>query len=257
MVPRKISIFIFLLLFVSMACNNDDQLSEPIDPSPPLGEILLLKEVKKNGFLESEYEYFDDDKISKIKSYYNNSLAQVADYSYALDTTIIIYSQPNDTLTSKRIYFLLENTTTIQLDKYFNGIHGETRHYKNFDLSCPQDSIIYFNYQGDRTYEVCLNYLDENCSYEIDYGCNGVAHSHIKDNSKAYNQSAITETFSLISDKRELKNTIKYTRQSSGGINESKSYDSVFEFNEKDFPISETRTFLNGVVEVFEYTYYD
>jgi len=253
-----------LLLLVSLlilSCSKDDETSEDSTAT------LKLKKVYRNGEIYDEYEY-NNNKISK-STYYsgsideegNNEVWRVNYYEYVNDVVIRNSYDSDNILIYTRKYYRTTDNTQIRRDDYdTSGALYSYAIYNGYNNSCSHTSIEYFSNDDTLTSRDNIEYTDSNCSYSVTtYTNNNLVdyqQTYIKDDKVSAYKSTVIEPFALNSSKI-IGNTISRTfKDSNNQTNNSNSYTSDYEYNEDNYPISETRTYLDGDIVEFTYEYY-
>jgi len=119
---------------------------------------------------------------------------------------------------------------------------------------CWVDRIeeYYANNQLESLYQHV--YSGENCNLESSYFREGQLTNksiHVRDGMPYYAQSTLINLLRI----KNYSNTTSYTFIKDNEVQASSSYNSSFIYGDGGFPISETRTYLDGNVELYTYEY--
>ena len=166
------------------------------------------------------------------------------------------YNSSNELASTKKYYDISNN---ISKREKFNDNDDlvDYRIYNFDDNDCGFISLYYYNPDDSINYLFTYDYIDENCSmtttrtnsnYEIiNY------EEYIRDNMQQSRKSTLIDFFRA----DNLGNTIKYTIwDENDNINTERSFESVFQYNSGNYPITEIRTYVDSTVENLTFEYY-
>lgn len=219
-----------------------------------------MKEIKKDGIIFISYEYNEDGTIKLYKTYTEDgTLSFTYNYEYVIDNEIIVrdFDESGNLIESSRFYDLNIDESKVE---FFDSNDILTSYgIYNFSGSfCGAVTKSFFESNDLLFSKSSINYFDENCSEIISFtdGNNEIrgVQEITKDDKKWFFKSTRLTFFRDREDGNVIKNVSK---NSLGVINEEYSYDSVFEYNDSNYPISEKRTFLNGDIENYSFEYFD
>tara|TARA_B100000678_G_scaffold282603_1_gene281732 strand:- start:627 stop:1379 length:753 start_codon:yes stop_codon:yes gene_type:complete len=244
-------IFIFLIL---LSCSNDDSNRDSNEVLKP--HELFIKQVNLDGLVFRKYTY-KNNLISSREYYRNGKLWRQENIKYSNDTIFIEnYDSSNKLIQLFKYYNLTENISV--RDEYDSK--NQMVSYRIYNFS--NDNCGYVNYED---YDVndnlsskrTFNYIDSNCSVESSrYNFNGelsFKEQRIRDDKNRTNKNETLEFFRG----KEIGNTIVYNSwDSEGNIEFMYSYESTFNYNDENYPIYESRKYLDGTVEEMTFEYY-
>lgn len=217
----------------------------------------LLKKVYVNGELEREYYYNDDDQLISSTFYLNGSVASSEDeYTYMENSTTIINRNIADNSIYRNRVYTKMNNGNVRYDRYDgNNDLLDSRIYSFTNReNCGFTRIEKYDENGelDKTTEVSYS---DNCSAVFEdfdaLGNPGFKWTYTRDGENIAYESTLLEILNIgnIGNLIELK-----LEDGNGQPYTSISYTAEFEY-EDSYPISETRTYLNGETGEYEYVY--
>ena len=219
---------------------------------------MALKEVYKDGILVNTYTYDVDGNLFELHGYgISGDTTYGRIYKYFGDT-LFMHVDANFSSSGETQKFFLLNDDTIQRASEFNG-QTRIRNYIYEDDKCSYTKIVDINVDGNVSGEYCITFdLENNCSYDYYIGCSSeISASYIKDDKNHYEESAVIPIFKERSSYTNLGNDLSAKWYSvNGSLDSLRSFNSTYNYNDNDYPIEETRTFLNGTKEFYEYVYY-
>ncbi|MBV1924763.1 MAG: hypothetical protein KUG68_12125, partial [Flavobacteriaceae bacterium] len=150
-------------------------------------------------------------------------------------------------------YLVNQNQSRSDFYDYIN----ESYNYRIFEFDgneCGVEFLEYYNSEGIILERIHYTYNSENCSYEATFEYSDFSNGHrIYDDKNGHDASTVSE----IIRRGEHHNTIENRLWSTNNdVSPNYSYNSVYEYNEEDYPVMETRTYLNESVFVYTYEYY-
>ena len=240
--------FISLLLLV-FSCSKDDD-------AVPTENLLLLKQIEKSGVVVGTFEYYPDNKLKQGKYYLDDgSFWSKSVIEYNDDVVLVSSYDSNDELTGTA-HYIEEDDKTVKLERF--GPSNELLYYILYGFSsgdCGHTSFEFYDSNGLLTKSE-KDYLDANCSSIEKIFTDDVHTSTIeftRDGKNAYSRSI---QFDLIREE-ELGNLTKAEiTYNSMEYSPLGSITSTFEYNSDNYPISETRTLLDGSITDYVYEYY-
>lgn len=240
---KKVLLSLFLISLI-FSCKSDD--SEPESP------LLLLKEIWEDGTLTNSYEYNSDSTLSRALLHNSDDIYKVL---YRGDT--VLYERYNDgiLIESKTYYNFGDNVRSDQFDS--SNQLEISKLYKFTGNSCGYNEIELFNEFGGRTSRQIYNYTDD-CDAFITVEDNSggiiIRSTTRRDDSNWFRRSIAISLLRQPAIGNINEVTIEDENQE---VVESDSFSSIYEYNEENYPISETRTYLDGVVKEYAFTYYE
>lgn len=247
-------LFLFVVLF-AVACNTDD------DPTPDGPEVTtvnnyLLKKTYLDGELFSAREYDSDSILLRINNYRDDTIWFYTAYEYLGDTVMTSFRQSNDELTNyRKTYELTDNTVRVDRFDDDDSFRNHTIYsYEGED--CGFSKIEKYDSNGAFSSSDEVVYTDENCSslftnFDADLQVVGNVEITLDD-------KHIYFYFPRIDLLRvnNLGSITEYKIWDEYGILvEENSYTAVIEYNDDDYPISITRNYLDGNIQVYTYEY--
>ena len=248
-----------VLIFISLfffSCGKDDSSEEfNFTPSP-----LLLKEKRINNQLHSSFKYYPNGQIQEAILYLpNTGIPKYKDsYTYGVDTTT-------------RIRLDLENDLNVFTYKYYRVDDDQIRRddydyieligyrYYNFKetSNCGYSSILTYNSFGQLGTAVDFDFTDENCSATISVSPS-INNSYLDSEfTKGDHYDAHNSTRIPLLGIGKLSNIESYIdRNESEEIIHSRSFRSEYVFNDQNHPVTEIRTYLDGIIEERTFIYY-
>ena len=246
-----------LLICLAFACSKDNS-DDTNDPPPVVNQNkLLLKDVVEDGVIASSYEYYQDDKVKTRMIYNNGDLFRTDDYEYTADTTFRMAYDSDDVLYQIVKFFSVSDNVS-RVETYDEN--SELMNYRVYTFSnhvCGFTGLEYFDDADNLICEKTFVYGEDNCSATSNsLNISGEVLSMeewTRDGKNQNLQSTLLDFFRAES----LGNTTEYKRWDENNILiESLSYESTFEYNSDDYPVSEFRTYTDGTEKNYTYTYY-
>lgn len=247
-----------LLSFLLYSCGEDVSSSnqEPEDSSE---QVLLLKNRSSNGVVQLSYTFNMDSTLSETISYDNEGLPNFRmtfDYLGDNITSEVISIETGQVVGSRKYY---KQNETEGLREFY-GSDGELSTVSTYLYDgniCGFTDIIAFDALGNSLPNTRIEFTDANCSslfYSKYQDDDEYLQWEYTRNDKFDSSNSTILPFFRVEKQRCVTQLIR--RTSDGTISTNLSYDAVFEYNEYDHPIKETRTYLDGDVVEYEYTYY-
>ncbi len=248
------SILISLLVILLSSCQSDDDNPNEENNS---NERLFLKSYSLNGDLMLSFSYEN----GKTKTVMNNlgayPIREEYDYSSSNEIIVNVYSEDDEFLNSRKYFKVNEEISRFELYNY----DGSLSRYFDFYFdgnNCGYHSLKVYDRYDELKYRLEVNFGETNCNKKvIRYNeLNEVQFSDdiIYDSKDSPFFSYLDENFYRLSKEHNAKSIIK--RDSNGEIENEYSYNSVFEYNSNNYPIKETRNYLNGEQKIFTFEYY-
>jgi len=252
-------ILLFLSILILHSCSKDAP-SGMSNPILPIEKILLLKDRSKDGIIQISYTYNPDSTLKETISHDGEGAPRLKmTYSYVGDNieSEIILIETGE-VTGARKYYKQSESEGL---REFYGSDGElsTSSTYLFDESaCGYTDLIPFDALGNALPKTRVEYIDENCSSKF--------YSKFQDDDEylqweyTRNDKFDSSNSTILSFFRvEIQNCVtKLLRYSSDGtLSTNLSYDAVFEYNEDNHPIKEVRTYLDGDIIEYVYSYYE
>ncbi|MEZ4779828.1 MAG: hypothetical protein R2786_10645 [Flavobacteriaceae bacterium] len=240
-----------IVLFALMTnCSNDNN----ADNTSQTPEIQYVKKIIKDGVDQLYYEY-DNGKIKKLTYYYFNDYS-IYDYSDLDTLKVLNYSNDNEDLVGYRKNYKLDENT-IRQEYYSSDNLTNYRIYKYNSNGCGFYEINFYNLNIPSFRKGIFSYT-ENCGYTaIYYDENNQVISYQDIVTDGKNNPYYTNYVKDFLKVERLHNTVKnIDKNELGEIVNNSSYESTFIYNEFDYPIKETRVYLNGITEVYTFEYY-
>ncbi|MFI1743194.1 hypothetical protein [Thalassobellus sediminis] len=243
--------FLIFLSIVVLSCSNNDDSTQNSNPNQ-----LFLKQINKNGLISSKYLY-QNELVSSREYYDSGELWRTETLEYSGNTISINSYNSSGELTQIRKYYAISEST-FRRDRY--NSNNELTNYRIHtfsDNNCGFVSIGFYNNNDVLTSTNTFQYFDDNCSMEsINFDSNNeivFTEEWIRDDKNQYRKNEILDFFRA----DNLGNTTIFNRwDSQNNIETEYSYESSFEYNTYDYPISEQRNYLNGTSDEFTYEYY-
>jgi hypothetical protein len=274
------SIFILTILIIVTSCSepcdeisclNDGICVEGICECPDgfTGEnceIQILRLKKRTQINGRSYEvmYNADGYISNDKIFENGTdLLQESSYVYSLDTLFQTIDIPP---TSPSILHKIYRQSSNELinERYQrNGSIWDLQERKTttYNSNCgPTEATSLFP-NGLIAYSQTWEYNEENCSMNTttltpDNTLVGKAEASKADGNNPYHYGFDYFIEFPNSNYKSVTNYSVFLDPTGETITNSSSFTSEFQFNDDNYPISETRTYLNGNIEEFTFEYY-
>jgi len=246
----KYLIFAVLSSFI-LSCSSNDDSSQELDENQ-----LFIKQVNEDGLPLIKYTYTNN-RISSKEYYDLGQLYRTDNYEYSNDMVIVSYFSAQDELTSIRKYFSVSNDISRRDACNENGELINYRVYSFSNNTCGFVSIDFYNDNDQLNSRNIFQYVDENCSMESTrFNSSDQVLSKeqwIRDDKNFHNEKGLLDFFRH----ENLGNTLTYTKWNSNDVVDIEfSYESSFEYNSLNYPISEQRTYLNGSSKEITYEYY-
>lgn len=252
---------LFFLIIISITlfnCSSNDDNSNDDIPIVQ-SENLLLKTITKNDIVYISYEYNEDNTVKLYKSYTEDgTLVFTHNHEYVNNEVIVKTFDVSDNL--------------IEISKFYDLDIDESK-AEIFDSNDILTSYVIYNFSGSSCGDVTKSFFEPNdllfrisFSDHFDENCSEIITSTDGGGNEIFGVQEITRDdknwflksgrLSFFRDS-EVGNVIKYININNlGVISEEFSFDSDFEYNDSNYPISEKRTFLNGEIENYSYEYY-
>lgn len=219
-----------------------------------INQRKFISSVTKNGTTVNSYSYNVDGSLQSIQRYHDDG-----DLFY---TDVYAFTP----LTATRIRTFL-SSGTVHRYEFYNEAPERTR--RDFYGSSGQleQYRLYFHGSNGCWVDRFENYQNGSLHYLTNYTYSG---SSCDITWNKYDQGELTTTFTSSKDGKrywgesilfnilQYKNTSNFTSVTyvrNGEVDTDSSYNSVFTYGEGDYPASEIRTFLNGSVDLYIYTY--
>ncbi|MFT7073111.1 MAG: hypothetical protein ACJAX3_002103 [Patiriisocius sp.] len=249
------------MLFI-ISCSSDDSTIDDvvIIEEEPVENILFLRTARLNGEIIQSYGYDSQTRVIRI----NGSLALNSvrvEIEYDANKATYNYYSAIGAVIKKEIYYNEQNNTFRVEDAIpgADGFYSYGIFNKNLN-SCDLQSFSFFYANDEPFYEVSFSYLDDSCSNEANYTYPfapfldfPVRIITVNDDKNRSNKAAIGNIYKNVN----LHNVLSsMTYNINNELRREVSYTSTFEYNEQEYPINETRTFLDGNVSIYTYEYY-
>ena len=242
---------LIILIFTLFSCSTDDV--ETVRAG-------LIKEVKKDSITLRTFQYDEQDRITNETTYKYNRPEFVYNYEYKGDTTYIDVTLSQVPWRNEKLYRFDENE--IRRESYVDGTLSMVKSYRWEEETTCGYTEVFWDYVNHTDIFEKVIYFDEICSERRLHVAFYQPASHssgreiYKDEMQAFDAAALPPPL-----EEAPGNTISYiiafgTDGTSNSINTSLSYDSVFTYNQDDYPISEIRTHRDGTVHTYTYEYY-
>lgn len=250
-------IYVAFISFVLLSCSNENVDNTTLDVDNTLDiEELSLKQVNVNGLVSKKYSY-QNNLIASIEYYDSGELNSKEIYEYSNDTIFRgSYDSLNEFILDKKYYSVTEDMSKIDSYNSENEISSSLTYNFN-NNSCGYVSLeSYSNRSGFRSKRI-REYVDSNCNIEdtVFNSDNEVLYKqHFTfDDKNRFDKSV----FSYFFKSSNYGNTITYTYYDDLNVIDTElSYKSSFEYNDHNYPISESREYLDGTLEEFTFEYY-
>ena len=243
---KKLLLGLSLLAIISCQTDTDDF-------KEPLTESKLLRNVFLDGQQLYNFEYYSDNKIQAQLTFSQGSISTVAYFEYSNDTvfkklTGLFTSKSKSYLSGSNALTLLEFDADDNLLTYFVNTYESS--------NCGLSKTNKFTQFGDLYSVTEYDYIDSNCSYNSTNALfNGVEKSNysiLKDDKNNHRNSV--NPWPQFSNNH---NIIEYRLwNQNDNLVLSNSYNSVFVYDDDNYPIQETRTLLSGDIKVYSFEYY-
>lgn len=245
-------LFILIALSTLISCNPDDELD-----SLDVDNLLLLKEVYLNNVLIGSYKYYEDDKVKTITPHRaDGALTNTLEVTYQNDSTKVNYLDLQGENNGMDKYFRVDSST-IRKDRISkNGNLTAYELFKQENEKCDHERWELFEIIQNQSATKTIIYSEINCNYVENQRMNNQPfyklNEVILDDKHAANKSTIIYPLS-----KSIGNVLKFTQYlQDGSVDENQSYSSTIVYNEQDYPTSEVRGFLDGVVLEYNFVYH-
>lgn len=254
-------LYCFLFLYLFSSCGSDEN-STDIDNNPMTApeRVLLLKERLIDDVVQFSYTFNPDSTLSETITYNNEGEPRHrVSYNYVGDniTSDIVSIATGEIIQSRRYY--KQNATESLREGYDeNGDLISSSNYLFDGNPCGFTDIISFDALGNALPNTRVEFIDENCSsrfyskYQDDDEY--LQWEYTRNDKFDASNSTILPFFGV---ERQNCVTKLVRRTSDGTVSTNLSYDAVFEYNEYNHPIKETRTYLDGDVLNYTFNYYE
>ncbi|MEM9548790.1 MAG: hypothetical protein AAGA77_22590 [Bacteroidota bacterium] len=213
-----------------------------------------IRSIRKNGSLYRDYNYNLDGTLQSLLTYDNSGNLHTQEiYTYtpiSVDRTLTFVQSGS---VRKYTYYneAPDRTRRDRLDE--NGDLVEYRLYFHTPNDCWVDRIeTYRDEQLSSFFQ--YTYAGENCDYEISYFSNGNLQSrttNINDGMPYFGQSATLDILRY----EGIGNITSRTVVKDNEVDNNGSFNAIFAYDEIGFPTSETRSYLDGKVDLYSYLY--
>jgi len=252
---RNICALIFIIFICS--CSKNENVNDTIEEEQkPI--LLLLKERFKNETLDASYTYNPDSTLQSITTYLDGEERLHTTYEYDND---IIESTTNRADSGVKVSSLrYSNINSIQRKReQFNDMGQliSTSIYGFEDSSCGYVSIKRIDATNTLISDTRVDFIDHNCSstfYKTNSGQEEYKEWEYIRNDKFDANNSTTLPFFGVDQLYGVTKLMRYGI--SGSLSTNLSYESSIEYNEENFPIGEIRTYLDGDIVEYTYTYY-
>lgn len=225
-----------------------------------LDELILTNQrkfistISKNGRIVSSYSYNSDGSLESLQRYRDNG-----DLFYS-----VAYSFTPLTATSIRTF---ASSGTIHRYEYYNEAPDRTRRDFYGSGGTLDQYRLYFHDSNDcwiersedyenNTLTTLTNYkyTGDHCNLEYSQFSQGVltmTYTSQRDGKRFYGESTL---FNIL-QYQNISNTTSAMYFKNGQVDADASYNSEFTYGEGDYPISEIRTYIDGTVDLYTYSY--
>jgi hypothetical protein len=241
-------VFYLLIGLILLSCSKNNSGS-------PTQKKLLLKKVYHEDHLQSEYKYYEDDRL-KSEILYNTveeTVIYTISYEYSGDTTLqSSYNENNELVFFRKMVY---NKKALKREWYDseNQLIGYMVYINNND-ACGFSQIIFYNADGSLNNRYVYEYIDSNCSIKkSEYNSENqleYVYENEMDGKNYYFNSNNTSYFF------QIGNTINGTRRDPLALNKYATYKSTIEYNSDDYPISNYTVYTFGPIYTEKYEYY-
>lgn len=218
--------------------------------------LNLIKEIYLNGELFRSFEYDSQNVLNKVIEYIGNNSMTIYNHFVYPDSTFVRI----DNGFGESYLFDHSSSGSIFVKNEYSPNQFSTKKYTNLINNCG------YSYRDESTsvinpFTYSIDY-DENCNFvKSTFDQNGSlkATEEVElDGAKNIYQYNYYHAFDFdhpfVRDGGNFKNR-RYTDEE-GSILEHVSFNSIFEYNENDMPISQTQTFFDGRVDNYTYVYF-
>lgn len=242
------AIFYLFIGLILLSCSKNDTGTSG-------QKQLLLKKYYYDGRLETEYEYYEDNRLKSeihFKADETTILALII-YEYSGDTIWYSYYDESNELISTTKMVLNRELLRREWYDNENQLAGYWVYINNYD-PCGFSGVDYY-YAGDSLSGRSVNeYFDSNCSvkqyeYNSENQLKSVNESIMDGKNNCFKSTAVFRSY-------KNGNITERISRTPYAINKGGTYNSTFEYNSDNYPISETRVFLYGLVVNYEFEYY-
>ena len=244
LIMKKYQALFLLFVFSFVACNKT---SDSITPTND-GRLLLNK-IIVDSKLYKEFFYDEDAKMIKMNEYYNDSLINSETYHYNSDGKLIERIHDGFVAT----YEYSEGGLLISYTDYYRKTNyklKEEYQYNSSDLI--QNGLTFFNDEKrgyiEYKYDIKNNTIERKEFEDVD---NFLVSEYRLQFDDYKNPCLLNFPLDVI-QKNNIKKYYYYLAVMSYPPPE---YESVFEYNSYDLPVKESRTYLTGKNNIYEYIY--
>jgi len=243
-------LLIVILTFGVFSCGSDD--TDDIDNTQ---SGLLTKQVLKNGIISHHFIYDTNNRLSLWEIYDSvGELTQSRTYTYSGDTVLIAIDRVLDFSYNSKYYSDVNGNVLSEDYTNDSELLGYLK-FSVFDSECGAQMLE--NYTADNTLAISqtTDYTDSNCSTTVttrNVATNDTIWTSqtIKDDKFYSESSRILDIFGISTP----RNIISFSKMQNGS--EVLAWESVYQYNSSDYPVSETRTLSDGSVEEYTFEYY-
>ena len=261
---KNVFSFLALLFLIAFSnCKSDDELQEEMPPTQEDDKKCFLLKEWSNDILVREFTLNDENQVIHYKSFshFDGEILLSEDRTYNTTGELTRRDQFNSGGDLFRFYTYEYFGTDSIICNQFRIINGAEKFHDysvfhfNMSENCTFSSRYFYDAETSELKQYYIaEYLDDNCSvvfttYSEKGNLISISKS-IHDDKHGADHLVMTPPFAEVNQHNALK---REWSDPSGEFVKELTFDSVFEYDENDYPIKETKTFLDG--NVFEYTY--
>lgn len=195
-----------------------------------------------DGSLQSLQKFFDDGSLFYTEAYVFTPLTVTRTRTFASNGAVRRYEYYNESPTRTRRDYYGESGTVEQYRLYFHGTNGcwvdKTEDYQNNTLV----SLSNYTYDPITCAAGYMSYTNGDLTS---------IYTSQRDGKSYYAQSTLLNILQY----NTISNRTAATYVRDGEVDTDSSFNSVYTYNDADYPITEVRTYLDGTVDLYTYTY--
>lgn len=245
---KWLSLALLLTIFLS-SCNDDG--------SGLFRKELLLKSIHKDGVLNQEYQYDNDNRVLRGRFYDDDGeLNSTRLYTYVDDSLIVEVLNADDEIYTIHKYYWL-NGGSVGRRSVFDRDNQLVLYdeYDNFE-NCGYGEYSSYTPSGNLRFSYIFNYTDDDCGYILEDNnlSTDIKSTYRSDGKRYFAESSSLKNFFV--DKESLHNFTGFELTINNNRQDEVSYVSSFEYNRSNYPTSEERKFYDGESTSYTYEYY-
>jgi len=214
----------------------------------------FIVSVSKNGSIKNAYTYNPDGSLQTTQIYDNNgNLFYTEVHTYTPLTATRVRTYPSSGNVARYEYY---NEAPDRTRRDYYGYSGQLEQYSlhfHSNNGCWADRVE--NYQNN-TLQSLINYTYSGSTCDVTWnsyiqGELTTTYTSQKDGKRYWGESTLLNILQY----QKVSNPTSTTYVRNGEVDTDSSFSSTYTYDEGDYPLTEIRTYIDGTVDLYTYTY--